>query len=46
MDVGLDTESRSELLENIKSLIISTSHDDNISCAQEVTELEGQNPLY
>ncbi|BFD46613.1 MAG: hypothetical protein DMENIID0002_12590 [Rickettsia endosymbiont of Sergentomyia squamirostris] len=46
--VGLDTESRSELLENIKSLIISTSHDYqyNISCVQEVTKLEGQDTLY
>jgi hypothetical protein len=46
--VGLDTESRSELLENIKSLIISTSHDykDNIYCVQEVTKLEGQDTLY
>ncbi|WP_341761598.1 patatin-like phospholipase family protein [Candidatus Tisiphia endosymbiont of Thecophora atra] len=46
--VGLDTEGRSELLENIKSLIISTSHDykDNISCVQEVTKLEGQDTLY
>jgi hypothetical protein len=46
--VGLDTESRSELLENIKSLIISTSHDYkyNISCVQEVTKLEEQDTLY
>ncbi|MDD9335427.1 MAG: patatin-like phospholipase family protein [Rickettsiaceae bacterium] len=46
--VGLDTESRSELLENIKSLIISTSHDYkyNISCVQEMTKLEGQDTLY
>lgn len=46
--VGLDTESRSELLENIKSLIISTSHDDkyNMSYVQEVTKLERQDTLY
>jgi predicted acylesterase/phospholipase RssA len=46
--VGLDTESRSELLESIKSLIISTSHDYkyNTSCVQEVTKLEGQDTLY